>query len=199
MQREKLLIATTNPGKFREIEEILHDLETELVFLGDLDVPKELDENGKTHEENALLKAKHFHELTGLPTIGEDSGIEIEALGGELGVTTRRWGAGEEASDEDWLKHFMEIMNGKENRNAKFIAVAAYYNGENQELFRGETSGIITEEIEAPVKEGIPLSSVFKPEGSEKVYAALTEAEKGAISHRGKALGKLNTWLTSSK
>lgn len=191
----KILIATTNPGKFREIQEILHDLDSELIFLGALDTPKELEETGKTHEENALLKAKHFYNLTNLPTIGEDSGIEIEALDGELGVTTRRWGAGAKASDTDWLTHFMQRMKNEKNRNAKFVAVAAYFDGKNQKIGQGETKGTITEKIEAPVKEGIPLSSVFKPAGTEKVYATLTEEEKSKISHRGKALVQIKNWL----
>lgn len=194
---QPILIATTNPGKFGEIEEILRDLPYDLVFLGDLDISKELEETGKTHEENAILKAKHFYELTKLPTIGEDSGIEIEALHGELGLTTRRWGAGESASDHEWLTHFMDKMKNEQNRSAKFVSVAAFFDGNQLETFAGETHGTITSNVEAPLKKGIPLSSVFQAEGSNKVYAALTETEKSNISHRGKAFAQLKSWITS--
>jgi XTP/dITP diphosphohydrolase len=196
MKGNQLLIATTNPGKFHEIEEILKDTPFELIFLGNLDIDKNLEETETTHEGNAMLKAKHFHKLTGLPTIGEDSGIWIDALRGELGVTTRRWGAGANASDEEWLNHFVDRMKTESNKGAKFIAVAAYYDGTREYLSNGETPGTITETVEAPVKKGIPLSSVFRPTGSDKVYAALTESEKSAISHRGKAIQSMKQWLT---
>lgn len=190
-----LLIATNNPGKFSEIQEILKEIPYKLISLKKLDIFAEPEETGLTHEENAILKAKHFFKLAEIPTIGEDSGIWIEALHGELGVTTRRWGAGEYASDEEWLEHFMERMKNETNRNAKFVSVAAFYDGNQIVTFHGETSGIITEQIESPLKSGIPLSSVFKANGCDKVYAALSEEEKNKNSHRGKAFMQMRDWL----
>lgn len=191
----KLLIATTNPGKFHEIQAIFAGSPFELIFLGDLDVSKELEETGAHYSDNAMLKAKHFHALTKLPTIGEDSGIEIDALKNELGVKTRRWGAGEKASDQEWLDHFMDRMKDEKNRTAKFIAHVAYFDASKQIMFDGSTEGTIAEAVEAPVKKGIPLSSVFRVNGQTKVYAAMNEEEKNAISHRGKAVKKMRAWL----
>ncbi len=185
----KLLIATTNIGKFNEIEEVLKDLDLELYHLKKNEVVagkslKELltnddfEEHGETFEENAELKAMHYHELIGLPTIGEDSGIIVDALKGELGVKTRRWGAGANATDEEWIKYFMEVMKDvpEKKRTARFICAAAFIDGGGETvMFRGQTEGVITHTLEAPLKKGIPLSSCFRPTGHDKVYAALSE------------------------
>ena len=110
-------------------------------------------------------------------------------------MKTRRWGAGETASDEEWLAHFMQRMAQEKNRKAKFVCAAAYVSGDEEKVFLGETEGTITETIEVPVKAGIPLSSVFKPLGHEKVFAALSAAEKNEFSHRGKAFQRLRLFL----
>ena len=149
-------------------------------------------------EENAKLKAMHYHEKIGLPTIGEDSGIIVDALKGELGVKTRRWSAGAKATDEEWIDHFMNVMDDvpEEARTARFVCAAAFIDGGGEvAMFRGQTEGIITHELEAPLKRGIPLSSCFRPVGSDKVYAALNEDEKNQISHRGKAFHELKDFI----
>jgi XTP/dITP diphosphohydrolase len=199
----KLLIATKNIGKFGEIEEVLHDLDLELYHLGSEDVGESLqndyfEEHGETFEDNAELKAMHYHELIGLPSIGEDSGIIVDALEGQLGVKTRRWGAGEHASDEEWIEYFMKEMKNvpDKERTARFVCAAAFIDGGGEVvMFRGQTEGIITRELEAPLKPGIPLSSCFRPVGHDKVYAALSEKEKNTVSHRGKAFHELKSYL----
>lgn len=204
MQKKvRLLIATKNVGKFSEIEEVLGDLSLELYHLHTEKFHEAMqkdhfEEHGETFEQNAEMKAMHYHELIGLPTIGEDSGIIVDALKGELGVKTRRWGAGEQASDEEWIEHFMKIMKDipEEKRTAWFVCVAAFIDGGGEVvMFRGETEGIITHTLEAPLRAGIPLSSCFKPIGCEKVYAALSEEEKNKISHRGKAFHELKKFI----
>lgn len=198
---QKLLIATTNIGKFGEIKEVIGDLDLELYHLHFEDFAKEMavddfDETGETFEENAEQKAVHYHELFGMPTIGEDSGIIVDALRGELGVKTRRWGAGAKASDEEWIEHFMKVMEDQEERSARFVCCAAFIDGPGEVvMFRGETEGKITRELEAPLMPGIPLSSCFKPKGCDKVYSALSEAEKNKLSHRGKAFHELKKHL----
>ncbi|MFC1656113.1 non-canonical purine NTP pyrophosphatase [Patescibacteria group bacterium] len=199
----KLLIATTNIGKFGEIGEVLNDLDLELYHLKGEEFNKQLvgddfEEHGETFEENAELKAMHYHELIGLPTIGEDSGIIVDALEGELGVKTRRWGAGAKATDEEWIEHFMEVMKDvpEEKRTARFICAAAFVDGGGETvMFRGQTEGLITHTLEAPLKQGIPLSSCFRPVGHDKVYAALNEQEKNQVSHRGKAFHELKDFI----
>lgn len=198
---QKLLIATTNIGKFGEIKEVIGDLDFDLYHLHFEDFAKDMeaddfDETGDTFEENAEQKAVHYHELFGMPTIGEDSGIIVDALKGELGVKTRRWGAGANATDEEWIEHFMKVMEGRELRTARFVCCAAFIDGPAEVvMFRGETEGEITHELEAPLMPGIPLSSCFRPKGCDKVYSALSENEKNKLSHRGKAFHELKNHL----
>lgn len=197
----KLLIATKNPGKFGEIVEVLGNLSIELVSLADLGINDDVIETGKTHEENAILKAQYFFRKTNLPTLGEDSGVYVDAFPGELGVQTRRWEGLHHASDQEWIKYFLKKMEllPLEKRGAKFECHAALILSEKlykkPHIFSGETCGMITEELEAPLRSGIPISSCFRPDGCDKVYAALTPCEKNTISHRGKAMYKVKEFL----
>jgi XTP/dITP diphosphohydrolase len=193
---QKLLIATKNPGKFGEITGVLQGLPFEFVFLNDLDENfEDFEENGETFYDNALGKAQHFSALTGMLTLAEDSGILIDAFPSEFGVRTRRWGLGEKANDEEWIAHFMKVMDGVLERGAKFVCNAVLINGDGEDSFEGETRGVITHELQAPILPGLPLSSCFQPEGFEKVYAALTQEEKNEISHRGQAISLLKRFL----
>lgn len=199
----RLLIATKNIGKFTEINEVLNELRLDLYHLKTDEIAQYLHndsfaENGKTFEENAKLKASYYGGLSGLPTVGEDSGIIVDALKGELGVKTRRWGAGENASDEEWIEYFMKTMKDvpQEKRTARFVCVAAFIDPDGETaMFKGQTEGVITASLEAPLKPGIPLSSCFRPVGHNKVYAALSEQEKNKVSHRGKAFHDLKDFL----
>lgn len=194
----KILIATGNAGKFKEISDILKGLKHEFVSLGDLGIDSNFEEIGESFKGVALAKARHFNKLSGLPTAADDSGIFVEALAGELGLKTRRWGAGENATDNEWLDHFMKRMEVEKNRNAKFVCAAAYVNGDFEEVFVEQTPGLITGEIEVEIKAGLPLSSVFKPLGYDRVYSALSEAEKNKISHRGRAFAKILNYLKNA-
>lgn len=187
----KILIATGNPGKFKEIAGILAELNHEFVSLSDLKIDSKFEEIGDTFEEIALAKAKHFSFLSGLPTIADDSGIFVSALAEELGLKTRRWGAGEKATDVEWLEFFMKRMENEKDRSAKFVCAAAFVNGDDIFGHIEHTEGVITSEVEAEIKSGLPLSSVFKPVPYDKVYSALSDEEKNKISHRGKAFKKL--------
>lgn len=209
----KLLIATKNAGKFAEITEVLGVLPIELLSLSDLELKDEVEETGETHEHNAILKAQYFFEKTHLPTLGEDSGIYVDAFPNALGVQTRRWGGLEKATDEEWIKYFLKQMEviPEKNRGAEFVCFGALILDEKNEskrvpsssgcsrkspkIFSGKTRGTITHTLEAPLKPGIPVSSCFKPEGCGKVYAALTPAEKNRVSHRGKAMHALLEFL----
>lgn len=192
----ELLVATKNPGKFREISEALLGVDVELRFLGDLSVSDDdFLEDGETFAENAFKKAKYYSEKTGLLTLAEDSGIWVEALAGELGVKTRRWGAGEAASDEEWIGYFMSRMEGVVERGARFVCCACLVDSDIRVDFEGDTDGVITNKLMAPILKGLPLSSCFLPNGCEKVYAALSAEEKNEISHRGKAILGVKKWL----
>ncbi|MBU0981995.1 non-canonical purine NTP pyrophosphatase [Patescibacteria group bacterium] len=195
-----ILIATQNQGKFQEIREVLMPLGAAFASLKDLGIGADFPEVGRNFEENALGKAKFYAEISGIPTVADDSGIFVEALADELGLKTRRWGAGEKASDEEWLRYFLERMQGEANRAAKFVCAAAYVAPGVEVVTLSETEGLILEELQVPVKAGIPLSSVFLAHGQEKVFAAMSEEEKNALSHRGKAFEKiLNHLLNGGK
>lgn len=199
---QKLLIATKNPGKFNEIIGVLHGLPFEFLFLKDLpEIESNFEEIGETFYENALGKARHFHGLTELLTLAEDSGILIDAFPGEFGVKTRRWGLGENVSDEEWIAHFMKVMDGISDggRGAKFTCHAVLVDGEKELSFEGETNGVITRELMAPILPGLPLSSCFMPDRFDRVYAALSREEKNAISHRGQAISKVRKFLEDQK
>ena len=192
----KILIATHNFGKYKELMEVLEDLPFKFVSLNDEHITEDVEENGETYEENAIIKAEFFGRLTSLPTIADDSGILVDALEGELGVKTRRWGAGAQASDDEWLSYFLKRMTTENNRQAEFISVVAFYRPNEETLtFRGECNGQIMAEPQVDLEPGIPLSAVFLPEGKEKVFSALNKNEKNTISHRGKAIKKCYDYL----
>ncbi len=195
---KKILIATSNLGKFKQIEKFLHGLPIEFLSLKNFsEIKNEPEENAETFEDNAKIKAEFYFKKTGLPVIAEDSGILVNALPGELGVKTRRWGAGSKASDKEWIEYFLQTMrnvpDGK--REAKFVSfiVLAHKNG--MEVFSGECAGTITKTLEAKIVDGIPLSSCFKPDGYNRVYSSLSLEEKMKVSHRGKASSKLKDFL----
>jgi XTP/dITP diphosphohydrolase len=193
---KKILLATTNPGKRQEILSALLPIDgLEFVTLSDMGITTPVDETGNSYGENALLKAQAYFQLSGLPVIAEDSGMEVAALKDELGVNTRGWGAGANASDEEWLHHFMDRMQQEEERAARFVCHAIYMDEQGHQSFEGDCVGIITHDVSGPIQKGIPLSSVFQPIGVEKVYSAMSEEEKNQLSHRGKAMKHLRQWL----
>lgn len=194
-------MATKNQGKFKEISEALSGVDFKLVFLKDVPVDdSDFVEDGETFEENARKKARYYYEKLGERfefVLGEDSGIMIDALEGELGLKTRRWGAGEKASDEEWVEYFLKRMElvPENERGAEFVCCACLIANGKEHVFKGETDGVITHKLEAPIMAGIPLSSCFKPDGFALVYAALSPQEKNKISHRGKAMAPLKKFL----
>lgn len=195
---QKILIATHNQGKFKEILEVLDDLPFEFISLNDLKITEDIEENGETYADNAKLKAEFFYKLTKTPTIADDSGIEVTALNNELGVKTRRWGAGEKADDKEWLEFFLERMQNESDRSARFVChIAVTGFGKETVTFQGESKGNLLHRPASHIEEGIPLSSIFLPLGSKKVFSALTKQKKNSISHRGKAASKLKKYLKS--
>jgi len=199
----QLLIATSNPGKIKEISAVLGDLDIEIFTLKDLNVTSDVEETGQTYQENAELKARFFfNEINGqMPVVADDSGVIVEALADELGVYTRRWGAGSEATDQEWIEYFLKRMSElerTEERKARFVSNFCYFDGEGEaKHFLGECNGVITEKLEAEIIPGLPLSSCFLPEGQEDVFAALSALKKGEISHRGQAASKFKKYLST--
>jgi XTP/dITP diphosphohydrolase len=198
--RVKLLIGTNNQGKFIEIGEALSGLPVSLHSPSELGIESDPEETGTTFAQNAELKARHFHERSNLPTVADDSGLLVEALEGELGIHTRRWGAGPKASDEEWIEYFLSRMQSEKNKRAHFVCALAYIDAEGiLHTFEGRCSGTVTDELEAAYLPGLPISACFKPDGFSAVFSALTVEQKNSTSHRGKAAIALRNFLRAER
>jgi XTP/dITP diphosphohydrolase len=192
----RLLIGTNNAGKVVEISEALAGLPVEIVTPKDLKMKEVPPETGSTFEENAILKARFFHERSGLPTVADDSGIIVEALQDELGLHTRRWGAGPDATDQEWIEFFLDRMKKEKNKRARFVCVLAYVDQRGTtSTFEGDCDGVITDTLEAEYLDGLPISGCFKTDGYDRVFSALSIDQKNSTSHRGRAAGKLAEYL----
>jgi len=181
----QLLIATNNRGKVREYRDILGDLQLELVFPADIGIDLEVEETGATYEENARLKAESFAEASGLVTLADDSGLEVDALGGAPGVHSRRYAQG---SDADRYRFLLEQLQGipAEKRTARFRCVIVIATpAEETHSCEGICPGII---ISAPRgKGGFGYDPVFYLPELGLTMAELAPEEKNRLSHRGRA------------
>jgi XTP/dITP diphosphohydrolase len=188
----KLLIGTSNKGKITEVRSALKSARLEIVTPDDLGIVGSPPEDFPTLEENARSKALFYFERSNrLPTIAEDTGLYVDALSDELGVKTRRWGAGATATDDEWLAFFLDRMKTETDRTAKFVCALCYVDASGAErVFHSESRGTIVHEPRAAYLPGLPVSSVFLPEGYDRVFSALTHDEKNALSHRGKAVAQ---------
>ena len=182
----KFALATANPGKIREIREILSGFDIELVSREDLGLCFDVEETGSTFYENALIKAKAISEATGLPAIADDSGIVVDALGGEPGLYSSTYG-GEGLEGSERYLYLLEKMKNKRQRSAKYVCtiVCAYPDGSIISA-EGECHGHIAE---APRGSGgFGYDPVFLVGDTDATMAELSQEEKNKISHRGAAL-----------
>lgn len=186
----RLLLGTNNKGKAIEMAEALSDLPIDVVTPEELGIHEKPEETGTTYMENAILKARFFHTLSGgLPTVGDDSGFIVEALTGELGIHTRRWGAGPDATDKEWIDFFLNRMANETNRRASCVCALAYIDAQGiVHGFEGKSDGTLTTELECETLPGLPFSGVFRIDGWDRVFGAMPLADKNRVSHRGKAL-----------
>tara|TARA_A100001035_G_scaffold11806_1_gene8267 strand:+ start:1202 stop:1786 length:585 start_codon:yes stop_codon:yes gene_type:complete len=184
----QIVLATHNKGKMSEINNLLSS-SYEVLTLDHFPDIKEIPETGKTLKENAFIKARTVFEMTGLPSLADDTGLEVEALGGEPGVFSARY-AGEQASYQDncekLLKNMMRVP--KEDREAKFRTVIAYKDDNRELSCDGSVKGEIAQSPKGSF--GFGYDSVFYYPPLEKTFAELSEEEKNSISHRGRALRK---------
>ncbi len=179
------------------MREALDGLGLELLDLSEVPTVTMPEETGTSYAENAAIKARHVHDMTGHATIADDSGIHIDALSDELGIHTRRWGAGPDASDDEWIRHFLDRMKKEKNKRARFVCSIAHIDHDGTlHVFEGACDGVITDELEAEYLPGLPISACFKPDGQEYVFSALSIEQKNRSSHRGRALGKLREFFT---
>ncbi|MEM1175505.1 MAG: RdgB/HAM1 family non-canonical purine NTP pyrophosphatase [Pseudomonadota bacterium] len=186
---KKIVMASGNPGKIREIARILADLDVEIVPQSDFEVP-DADETGTTFIENSVIKARHAAALAGLPAIADDSGLSVDALDGRPGVYSARY-AGPGASDDDNVDKLLAEMDGLNERGAAFHCVASFVLDADADPVVGE--GEWRGEILAARRgeNGFGYDPVFLDPASGRASAELTADEKNARSHRGKALAAL--------
>jgi XTP/dITP diphosphohydrolase len=187
-----LILATHNPHKREELRQILlAELgnSIEVLTLDDIIPPiGDIEETGTTLEENALIKARVVYAITKLPTVADDTGLEVAALNGAPGVYSARY-SGENATYESNVSKLLAAIQGKKDRSAKFSTVIAYIDDQNDtHLFRGEIEGTIA--TEASGTNGFGYDPIFVPieNNTAKSFAEMTDEEKNAISHRGRAL-----------
>ncbi len=185
----KLVLATNNRDKVREIRHLLDDLDIDILTSKDFDDFPDIEETGATLEENAVLKAEGIFRATGLPALADDSGIEVDHLGGGPGVYSSRY-AGPGCTYDDNNRKLLKEMQGApwEQRTARFRCVIAVCFGEGDtEIVEGKAEGYITEE-KSTASHGFGYDPVFYYPPYEKTFAELTLEEKNRISHRGLAL-----------
>jgi len=194
----RLLLGTRNAGKVGELRALLRGLELELVSVADLaDPPPDPPEDAPTYAENAIGKALAYARATGLPTVADDSGLEVDALGGAPGVRSRRF-FGADASPEERNRMLLGLLDGIADRTARFVAVIALAQPDGRvETFDGEVRGEIAE---APRGEdGFGYDPVFVIAEDGRTMAEVPGDEKNAISHRGLAAAKLRAALVSGR
>ncbi len=188
---ERIIFATTNEGKMREIREIMADLDVEIVSLKEAGISVEIEENGTTFEENAIIKAKTIMELTNELVLADDSGLEVDYLNKEPGIYSARY-LGEDTPYSEKNRIIIERLEGVEKslRTARFVcAIAAAFPNGNVITTRGTIEGYIGYEQRG--SNGFGYDPIVYVEELGKTTAELSMEEKNKISHRGKALEEM--------
>lgn len=186
----KIIIATKNEGKVREFRKLLQPLGYEPVSLKDEGIDAEINEDGDTFEENAHIKAREIYKLSGLPVIADDSGLEVEFLGGAPGIYSARY-AGEGATDEERNQKLLDEMQGVDIplRNARFVcALYCILDDKKEYCVTGTLEGFIGEEPKG--EHGFGYDPIFMID-EDTSLAEVSEEEKNKISHRANAMRKL--------
>jgi len=191
----KIIFATQNKGKAKEVKAIFAKTPYEIVSLYDIGNKIEVEETGSTFHENAFLKAKTIYDLYKVPVVADDSGLAVEQIEGRPGVFSARY-AGEKCTYEDNnLKLIAELYNLPEQHKAKFICYAVFYDGKNEIEAVGELPGQIINEQRGT--NGFGYDPIFIPDGHDMTIAELEFEEKNKISHRAKAFNLLKEKLLS--
>jgi len=188
---KKLVFATNNAHKLTEVKAILEP-EYEIISLNELNCTDEIPETANTLEGNALLKAKYIYDKFGLDCFADDTGLEIEALGGEPGVYSARY-AGEEHDAEKNMNMVLNLMKNRQNRKACFRTVIALIQSNEIKYFTGKIDGKIASKRLG--NNGFGYDPIFIPEGYTLSFAELGSEEKNKISHRALAIIKLTEYL----
>lgn len=189
-----IMIATSNKGKVREYKSLLEPLGYTVHDLSELD-PIEIDENGSTFQENALIKAKSIKDKCNMTVIADDSGLEIDALNKEPGIHSARYLEGHDYSYKN--KVLLERMKDKTDRTARFVCAIALCDETGDHLFTGVMEGKINDQ--AAGDNGFGYDPIFLVEQFGKTSAQLTMEQKNSVSHRGIATRELLAYLKGEK
>ncbi len=188
--KQIIVLATTNKGKTREIRALLKDFPIEIKNLGDFGPIPEVIEDGETFDDNAYKKASFTAKVLGLPAMADDSGLCVDALDGAPGIYSARY-AGEDATDADNVQKLLNALKDEENRKASFQCVISIAVPTGAALtYEGRCEGVLTREPGG--ENGFGYDPLFFFPKFNKTFAQLSIAEKGEISHRGKALKEVS-------
>ena len=180
--KKTIVLASGNKGKIREISDMLPQFN--VVGYKDLGLDFEIEENGSTFYENALIKAKAVSDALNLPALADDSGLEVDALNGAPGIYSARYSLS--GKDEDNNKLLLKNLQGKENRNARFVCCMVYYDNGEIISHSGQTEGEIL--FSAQGDNGFGYDPLFFSKDLNKSLGIASEEEKNSISHRSRAL-----------
>lgn len=193
---KKILVATNNKHKIKEIKSVLTSVKNiSVLSLNDFGITADISEDGKTLEDNALLKAEHVFKLLNIPAISDDTGLFVDALYGEPGIYSARY-AGENATYKDNCDKLLSALKNvtMNERKARFESVICFYKANSEYIFfKGVCHGRIIEEERG--ENGFGYDPVFVPDGSAKTFAELSDQEKNIISHRALALNLYKEYI----
>ncbi|MDE6272347.1 MAG: RdgB/HAM1 family non-canonical purine NTP pyrophosphatase [Muribaculaceae bacterium] len=192
-EKRELVFATNNPHKLSEIRRIVGD-SIRILSLADIDCFEEIPETAPTLEGNSLLKARWIKDRYGKDCFADDTGLMVDALGGEPGVMSARY-AGPDCSPEDNMTLLLKNMTGIKNRKARFATVITLIEGDKVSTFTGEVAGRIAERRDGTA--GFGYDPIFIADESGMTFANMDADAKNAISHRGRATAKLLDYLKS--
>lgn len=187
----KLVFATNNKHKLEEVRAIVGD-RVDILSLNDIDCHDDIPETADTLQGNALIKARYIHEKYNVDCFADDTGLEVEALGGAPGVYSARY-AGEECDSQANMHKLLENLTGENNRKAQFRTVIALIIKGEEKLFNGIVKGEISREKMG--NSGFGYDPIFIPEGSSQSYAQMSSEMKNSISHRYRATEQLSNYL----
>jgi XTP/dITP diphosphohydrolase len=193
----RLVLGTGNPGKVKELRALLGDLSYALIPSDALDAPPDVVEDADTLAGNARKKATAFHNHTGHAALADDTGLEVAALDGRPGVRTARF-AGPDATPADNVQRLLEVLDGVDDRRARFRTVIALVeDADTVHTFEGTCEGVITTAPRG--EEGFGYDPVFRPEGHDETFAEMPPNAKNEISHRRRALDALRAFLANGE
>ncbi len=190
-----ILLASGNPHKIEELSQVLNPLGIDLKSTRNFEDAEEVIEDKPDLEGNALKKARYWHQFTGLPSLADDTGLEVDVLDGAPGVYSARY-AGEGVTYDDNVNKLLKELSGKNNRTARFRTVVAFVTDTGEYLFEGICKGEIISEKRG--EKGFGYDPVFVPEGYTQTFAELSSDEKNKISHRGRAVEKFIEFISEA-